>query len=153
MQLADRSPVSTPAMWRALFVLCLGSFAILLDMTIVNVAVPSMLDALHAGFDDVLWVLNAYLLAFAVLLITAGRLGDVFGQRTLFVTGLAVFTVASAACGLAPNSAALIGARVLQGVGAALLTPQALAIIMATFPPSAEAPPSGSWRGSAGWPR
>jgi EmrB/QacA subfamily drug resistance transporter len=133
MQLEARS-VSTPAMWRALFVLCLGSFAILLDMTIVNVAVPSMLDALHAGLDDVLWVLNAYLLAFAVLLITAGRLGDVFGQRTLFVTGLAVFTVASAACGLAPNSAALIGARVLQGVGAALLTPQALAIIMATFP-------------------
>jgi EmrB/QacA subfamily drug resistance transporter len=136
--------------WAALFVLCLGSFAILLDATILNVAIPSMIDTLGASLNQVLWVLNAYLLAFAVLLITAARLGDVLGQRNVFALGLTVFTISSAACGLAPEPNALIGARVAQGVGAALLAPQALAIIMATFPVRSRGAAMGVFSGMTG---
>jgi EmrB/QacA subfamily drug resistance transporter len=120
--------------WRVLAVLCVGSFAILMDTTIVNVAVPSLIDSLHAGLDEVLWVSNAYLLVSASLLITMSRLGDIFGHRRLFVLGLAVFAAASAGCGAAGNPAELIGARALQGVGAAMIAPQPLVIIAATFP-------------------
>ncbi|HEX4225095.1 MAG TPA: DHA2 family efflux MFS transporter permease subunit [Pseudonocardiaceae bacterium] len=122
--------------WRIVVVLCVGSFAVLMDSTIVNVAVPSLIDTLHAGLDQVLWINNAYLLAFGSLLITMSRLGDIFGQRRVFVLGLAVFAVFSALCGLAQNPAELIAARALQGVGAAMLTPQPLVIISATFPPA-----------------
>ena len=120
--------------WLALLVLCLGFFVILLDTTIVNVAIPTMLGSLHAGLDQILWVLNAYLLTLAVLLVTASRVGDIFGQRTLFVAGLALFTAASAACGFAQDANQLIAARVVQGVGAAILSPQALVIVAAIFP-------------------
>src|SRR5438132_11485005 len=85
--------------WLALLVLCLGFFMILLDTTIVNVAIPSIIDALKASLDQILWVLNAYLLVYAALLITAGRLGDYYGQRNLFALGLVVFTASSALCG------------------------------------------------------
>ena len=81
--------------WIILLVLCLGFFMILLDLTIVNVAIPSIIDGLHAGLDEILWVLNAYILVYAVLLITAGRLGDKYGAKRLFLIGLAVFTFAS----------------------------------------------------------
>lgn len=141
---AERNP------WPALLVLCLGSFAILLDATIVNVAIPTMVDSIRASLDQVLWVLNVYLLAFAALLITAARLGDVFGPRTIFVAGLAVFTASSAACGLAPDPNALIAARLFQGVGAALLAPQALAIIMATFPARRRGAAMGVFSGMTG---
>lgn len=120
--------------WLALLVLCLGFFVILLDTTIVNVAVPTMLDSLRASLDQILWVMNAYLLTIAVLLITAGRLGDIFGQRNLFALGLGLFTLASIACGLSQDANQLIVARVVQGVGAAILSPQALAIVTTIFP-------------------
>src|SRR5215472_703277 len=120
--------------WLSLIVLCLGTFAVLLGATIVNVALPSIITDLHASLDQALWVINAYLLVFAGLLIVAGRLGDMFGPRRLFVIGLALFATASALCGAAQSPGQLIAARVLQGVGAAALTPQAMVIIQAVFP-------------------
>ena len=128
--------VKTRNPWAALLVLCLGFFVILLDTTIVNVAMPTMITSLHASLDQILWVLNAYLLTLAVLIVTAGRLGDIAGQRNMFMAGLALFTLASAACGLSENATQLIAARTVQGVGAAILSPQALAIIAAIFPAS-----------------
>ena len=122
-------------LWIVLLVLTLGYFMILIDTTIVNVALPTMESGLHAGFDQVLWVVNAYILVYAVLLITAGRLGDIFGPRRLFLLGLALFTLASAACGLAQNADQLILFRTIQGIGAAVLTPQTLAILPNIFPP------------------
>lgn len=119
--------------WLALIVLCLGTFAILLDSTIVNVALPSVITGLHASLDQALWVVNAYLLVFAALLILASRLGDLFGPRRMFVVGLALFAVASAACGAAQSPNQLIAARVVQGIGAAALAPQAMVIIRAVF--------------------
>lgn len=103
--------------WITVVVLCFGSFMILLDSTIVYMAVPSIMSGLHASFDQVLWMLNAYLLSFAVLLIVAGKLGDIAGPRNVFVAGLAIFTAASAWGGLAPDANQLIAARVLGGVG------------------------------------
>jgi EmrB/QacA subfamily drug resistance transporter len=120
--------------WLVLIVLCLGAFAILLDTTIVNVALPSLITSLHASLDQGIWVVNAYLLVFCALLILASRLGDMFGPRRLFIAGLAVFAVASALCGAAQSPGELIAARVVQGVGAAALTPQAMVIIQTVFP-------------------
>ncbi len=120
--------------WAVLGVLMLGSFMALLDLTIVNIAIPSILDGLHASLDQILWVLNAYSLLFAVLLITAGRLGDVYGPRNLFALGLAVFTLGSAGSGLAPDPSWLIVARAVQGFGAALMSPQGLPFITSLFP-------------------
>ena len=106
-----------------------------LDLTIVNVAIPSIIDGLHASLDQILWELNAYSLVYAVLLITSGRLGDLAGPRNLFVLGVAVFTAASAGSGLSQNPGELIAARAGQGLGAALLSPQALPIMTSIFPP------------------
>jgi EmrB/QacA subfamily drug resistance transporter len=136
--------------WLVLLVLTTGFFMILLDTTIVNVAIPAMSTGLNATLDQILWVINAYLLVYTVLLITAGRLGDLFGQRNLFAIGLFVFTVASALCGLAQNSEQLIAARILQGTGGALLTPQTLAIITSIFPPERRGAAFGIWGGVAG---
>jgi EmrB/QacA subfamily drug resistance transporter len=126
--------------WAVLVVLSLGLFMTLLDLTIVNIAIPSLVDGIHASLDQVLWVLNAYSLAYAVLLITSGRLGDVLGPRTLFVAGLVVFTAASAFSGLAQDPTQLIIGRAAQGVGAALLAPQGLAILLGIFPPERRGP-------------
>lgn len=131
--------------WSVVLVLCLGFFMILLDTTIVNIAIPSMVDALNAPLDEILWVVNAYILVYAVLLITAGRLGDLYGQRTLFAAGLALFTLASALCGLAQETPQLILARVLQGVGGALLTPQTLALLTTIIPPERRGAAFGVW--------
>src|SRR5579864_9421700 len=90
--------------WAVLSVLMLGSFMALLDLTIVNIAIPSILDGLHASLDQILWVLNAYSLLFAVLLITAARLGDLFGPRNIFALGLVIFTLGSAGSGLAQDA-------------------------------------------------
>ena len=136
--------------WAVLAVLSLGFFMTLLDLTIVNIAIPNMLERLHASLDDVLWVLNAYALVLAVLVITCGRLGDLFGQRTMFVAGVAVFTIASAACGFAPNPDALIAFRAVQGLGAAMLMPQTLAMITVIFPAERRGAAFGVWGAVAG---
>ena len=118
----------------ALAVLSLGLFMTLLDLTIVNIAIPSIVDGLHATLDQVLWVLNAYSLLYAVLLITAGRLGDIYGPRNVFAVGIAIFTAASAVSGLAQDPTQLIIARAAQGLGAAVLAPQGLPIMLSLFP-------------------
>src|SRR5207244_1877374 len=112
-----------------------------LALTIVNVAIPRMLDGLHATLDQILWVLNAYSLAYAVLLITTGRLGDIFGPRNLFVLGMVVFTAASLLSGLSTNATELILARATQGLGAAILAPQGLPILLSVFPANRRAGP------------
>jgi EmrB/QacA subfamily drug resistance transporter len=136
--------------WAVLVVVSLGFFMTLLDLTIVNIAIPNMIEKLHASLDDVLWVLNAYALVLAVLVITAGRLGDLLGPRTMFVAGIAVFTVASAACGFAPGAGWLIGFRAVQGLGAAMLMPQTLALVTMTFPPDRRGAAFGVWGAVAG---
>src|SRR6266478_599699 len=136
--------------WLVLVVLTSGFFRILLDTTIVNVAIPAMSAGLNTTLDQILWVLNAYILTYAVLLITAGRLGDLYGQRNLFAIGRFIFTVASALCGLSQNANELIAARVLQGIGGAILTPQTLAIITTLFPPERRGAAFGVWGGVAG---
>ena len=136
--------------WLVLVVLVTGFFMIMLDTTIVNVAIPAMSTGLNTTLDQILWVLNAYILTYAVLLITAGRLGDLYGQRNLFAIGLAIFTVASALCGFAQSADQLIVARVLQGVGGAVLTPQTLSILTVLFPPERRGAAFGIWAGVAG---
>jgi EmrB/QacA subfamily drug resistance transporter len=136
--------------WLVLAVLTTGFFMIMLDTTIVNVAIPAMSAGLHTTLDQILWVLNSYILVYAVLLITAGRLGDLYGQRSLFAIGLAIFTIASALCGFAQDANQLIVARILQGVGGALLTPQTLAILTTLFPPERRGAAFGIWAGVAG---
>jgi len=136
--------------WLVLSVLCLGFFMILLDTTIVNIAIPDMIEKLDASLDEILWILNAYVLVYAVLLITAGRLGDLFGPKRLFILGLAVFTLASMACGLARDPGQLIAARVAQGVGGALLTPQTLSVLTMIFPPHKRGAAFGIWGAVAG---
>ena len=136
--------------WAVLVVVSLGFFMTLLDLTIVNIAIPNMIDRLHASLDDVLWVLNAYALVLAVLVITAGRLGDLLGPRTMFVAGIAVFTAASAVCGFAPGPGWLIAFRAVQGLGAAMLMPQTLAIVTMTFPPERRGAAFGIWGAVAG---
>jgi EmrB/QacA subfamily drug resistance transporter len=136
--------------WAVLVVVSLGFFMTLLDLTIVNIAIPNMIDKLHATLDDVLWVLNAYALVLAVLVITAGRLGDLLGPRTMFAAGITVFTAASAACGFAPSPGWLIGFRAVQGLGAAMLMPQTLAIVTMVFPPERRGAAFGIWGAVAG---
>ena len=136
--------------WAVLLVVSLGFFMTLLDLTIVNIAIPDIITRLHASLDDVLWVINAYALVLAVLVITAGRLGDLIGPRIMFAMGIAVFTVASAACGLAPSAGWLIGFRAVQGLGAAMLMPQTLTIITNTFPAERRGAAFGVWGAVAG---
>jgi EmrB/QacA subfamily drug resistance transporter len=136
--------------WAVLLVVSLGFFMTLLDLTIVNIAIPNLITKLHASLDDVLWVINAYALVLAVLVITAGRLGDLIGPRVMFSSGIAVFTAASAACGLAPSPGWLIGFRAVQGLGAAMLMPQTLTIITNTFPPERRGAAFGVWGAVAG---
>jgi EmrB/QacA subfamily drug resistance transporter len=136
--------------WAVLLVVSLGFFMTLLDLTIVNIAVPDMITSLHASLDDILWVINAYALVLAVLVITSGRLGDLIGPRIMFAGGVSVFTLASAACGLAPSPGWLIGFRAVQGLGAAMLMPQTLTIITNTFPANRRGAAFGVWGAVAG---
>ena len=122
-------------------VVLVGTFMAILDVAIVNVAIPSIREGLHAGFGAVELVVSGYTIAYASLLVTGGRLGDIFGRKRMFVTGLLVFSAASALCGAAPSIGVLVLARVLQGVGGAMLYPQVLAIIQTSF--------SGEARGRA----
>jgi EmrB/QacA subfamily drug resistance transporter len=124
-----------PRRWIALAVLLIASFMNLIDVTIVNVAIPSMQANLGADATHIQWVIAAYVLSFALGLLPFGRLGDIVGRTHMFLLGVAAFTVASAACGLAPSIEWLIAARVLQGLAGAMMTPQVLAIATVTFPP------------------
>jgi len=124
-----------PRRWVSLFVLLIANFMNLIDVTIVNVALPSMRTELGATDTQIEWVVAAYILAFALGLLPFGRLGDILGRTTLFLWGVAGFTIASALCGLAPNIEVLIVARIIQGLAGAMMTPQVLAIATVTFPP------------------
>ena len=136
--------------WAALSALCLGFFMILLDTTIVSIAIPAMVRELHTTLNSVVWVLSVYLLTYAVPMLFTSRLGDRFGPKRVFLAGLAVFTLASLWCGLSGTAEMLIAARAAQGLGAALLTPQTLAFITHLFPPAKRGPAMGLWGGVAG---
>ncbi len=120
--------------WAALYVLCAGALMIVLDATIVNVALPSIQDDLGFSSSNLAWVVNAYLIAFGGLLLLAGRIGDLIGQRRVFLVGLSVFTVASLLCAVAQNQEMLIAARFVQGVGGALTSAVILGMIVTMFP-------------------
>src|SRR3954470_20189497 len=136
MNLTLSLPTLTPdrARWAALVVVCLAQLMIVLDVTIVNVALPSIQHDLHFSQASLTWVVNAFLVTFGSLLLLAGRLGDLLGRRRVFLAGVTVFTLASLLCGVAPSAGALIAARLLQGVGAALQASVILAIIVTEFP-------------------
>jgi EmrB/QacA subfamily drug resistance transporter len=136
--------------WAILIALCLGFFMTLLDLTIVNIAIPNMIDKLDITYDHVLWVINAYILVLAVLLITAGRLGDLLGKRNLYMAGIAIFTVASLLCGVSQSPGQLIAARAVQGLGAAMLMPQTMSIIVGVFPAERRGSALGVWGAVAG---
>ena len=136
--------------WPALWSLVIGFFMILIDTTIVSVANPRIMEGLNADINSVIWVTSAYLLAYAVPLLITGRLGDRFGPKKLYLSGLVVFTVASLWCGLSGDVQTLIGARVLQGLGAAIMTPQTMAVITRIFPPDRRGAAMGIWGATAG---
>ncbi|MDP9984524.1 EmrB/QacA subfamily drug resistance transporter [Pseudarthrobacter oxydans] len=136
--------------WPALWSLVIGFFMILIDTTIVSVANPRIMEGLNTDINSVIWVTSAYLLAYAVPLLITGRLGDRFGPKKLYLTGLVVFTVASLWCGLSGDVQTLIMARVLQGFGAAMMTPQTMAVITRIFPPDRRGAAMGIWGATAG---
>ncbi|MDT7551507.1 MAG: hypothetical protein QOI16_43 [Pseudonocardiales bacterium] len=136
--------------WPALWAVCVGFFMILVDTTIVSVATPTILSALHTDVDSVVWVTSAYLLAYAVPLLITGRLGDRFGPRRVYLVGLAVFTLASLWCGLTDTITGLIIARVVQGLGAAVMMPQTMAVITRTFPAESRGRAMSLWGAVAG---
>jgi EmrB/QacA subfamily drug resistance transporter len=133
--------------WWTLAAVAFGLFMIMLDNTVVNVALPSIKRDLNVSISSLEWVVNGYFLTFAVLMLTGGKLADQFGRRRIFIFGLLVFTLSSLACGLATNGETLIGARAVQGVGAAMMNPATLSIITATFPPRQRGTAMGIWVG------
>ena len=147
---ADAPVQADPRRWKALAVVLIASFMILLDISIVTVAIPSVQRDLGATYSEIQWVLAGYQLAYAVVLITGGRLGDIFGRKRLFIVGVSGFTVASLICGLAPSPVALIAARVLQGTMAALMYPQVLSVIQVSFPPRERGAAFGAFGGVIG---
>ncbi|MEV6976008.1 DHA2 family efflux MFS transporter permease subunit [Kitasatospora sp. NPDC093806] len=139
-----------PRPWPALVALIVGSFMVVLDMTVIAVANPAIMASLHADVTSLVWATSSYLLTFAALLLPAGRLGDRFGPRRVYLAGLLVFGAASLGCGLAPTVGALIAARAVQGVGAALVAPQAMAVITRLFPPERRSAAMSAWGAVAG---
>jgi EmrB/QacA subfamily drug resistance transporter len=133
--------------WWTLAAVSFGLFMIMLDNTVVNVALPSIQRELGVGLSELEWIVTGYALSFAALMLTGGKLADMVGRRRIFVLGIVVFTAASFLCGIAESSELLIGARVLQGVGAALMNPATLSIISATFPPAQRGMAIGIWAG------
>ncbi|HVE67068.1 MAG TPA: MFS transporter [Solirubrobacteraceae bacterium] len=133
--------------WWTLVAMCFALFMIMLDNTVVNVALPSIQRDLGADLAALEWTINAYTLSFAVLLVTGGRLGDIFGRRRMFLAGVVIFAVSSAAIGLAPTDTALVAGRAVQGVGAALMMPATLSIISNAFPPHERGKAIGTWAG------
>ncbi|MEA2494674.1 MAG: hypothetical protein QOJ29_2585, partial [Thermoleophilaceae bacterium] len=120
--------------WTALYVLCVGVLMIVLDVTVVNVALPSIQDDLGFSQSSLAWVVNAYLIAFGGLLLLSGRFGDILGRKRVFMAGLGVFIVASVACGLAQSQGVLVVARFIQGIGGAMTTAVVLGMIVTMFP-------------------
>jgi EmrB/QacA subfamily drug resistance transporter len=135
--------------WWTLAAVAVGLFMIMLDNTVVNVALPSIQKDLGISTAELEWVVNAYALTFGVLLLTGGKLADLLGRRAIFIAGLVVFTGASLWCGLAAGAASLIAARTVQGIGAALMNPATLSIITATFPPRQRGTAIGIWAGTS----
>ena len=133
--------------WWTLAAVSVGLFMIMLDNTVVNVALPSIRNSLGLSLSELEWVVAGYALTFAAFMLTGGKLADLLGRRLMFMTGLVVFTGASLACGLAPSGGFLIGARVVQGFGGALMNPATLSIITATFPPRQRGTAIGIWAG------
>src|SRR3984885_9040307 len=133
--------------WWTLAAVSFGLFMIMLDNTVVNVALPSIERSLHIGVSQLEWVVAGYALTFGAFMLTGGKLADLFGRRAMFVAGLVVFTCASLACGLSGSADVLIGARVVQGLGAALMNPSTLSIITVTFPPRQRGAAIGIWAG------
>jgi EmrB/QacA subfamily drug resistance transporter len=133
--------------WWTLAAVSFGLFMIMLDNTIVNVALPSIQSSLHLKISELEWVVTGYALTFGALMLTGGKLADLFGRRFIFVAGLAIFTLSSLWCGLAGSASMLIAARVVQGIGAALMNPSTLSIITVTFPPRQRGTAIGIWAG------
>src|SRR5919202_7072477 len=133
--------------WWTLAAVSFGLFMIMLDNTVVNVALPSIRSDLGISLSELEWVVNAYALTFGVLLLSGGKLADLLGRRAIFITGLVIFTAASLWCGMSGSAASLIAARTVQGVGAALMNPATLSIITATFPPRQRGTAIGIWAG------
>src|SRR5437870_2278391 len=133
--------------WWTLAAVSFGLFMIMLDNTIVNVALPSIERSLHLKISELEWVVTGYALTFGALMLTGGKLADLLGRRLIFVVGLAIFTLSSLGCGLAGSASVLIGARVVQGIGAALMNPATLSIITVTFPPRQRGTAIGIWAG------
>src|SRR5213079_3620973 len=133
--------------WWTLAAVSIGLFMIMLDNTIVNVALPTIQSSLHLQYSELEWVVTGYALTFGALMLTGGKLADLLGRRLAFVAGLVIFTLSSLACGLAGGASVLIAARVVQGVGAALMNPATLSIITATFPPRQRGTAIGIWVG------
>jgi EmrB/QacA subfamily drug resistance transporter len=133
--------------WWTLGAMCFALFMTMLDNTVVNVALPSIQRDLHASLQSLEWTMNAYTLTFAVLMVTGGRLGDIFGRRRLFLFGVAVFGASSLAIGLAPNDAVLVAFRAVQGIGAAFMMPATLSIITQAFPAEQRGMAIGTWAG------
>jgi EmrB/QacA subfamily drug resistance transporter len=150
-ELADRVRLNDGnRRWWTLAAMCFALFMIMLDNTVVNVALPSIQSSLNASLPGLEWTLNAYTLTFAVLLVTGGRLGDVYGRRRVFLVGVAIFALSSAAVGLAPAEAWLVSGRALQGIGAALMMPATLSIITDAFPAEERGRAIGIWAGVSG---
>jgi EmrB/QacA subfamily drug resistance transporter len=133
--------------WWTLAAVAFGLFMIMLDNTIVNVALPTIQSSLHLEISELEWVVTGYALTFGAFMLTGGKLADLLGRRRIFVVGLVIFTASSLACGLADGAPVLIGARVVQGLGAALMNPATLSIIVATFPARQRGTAIGVWAG------
>jgi MFS family permease len=133
--------------WWTLGALSFALFMVMLDNTVVNVALPAIQKDLGIGVSELEWTVTAYALTFAVLLLSGGKLGDMYGRRRIFMIGLVVFTVSSLVCGLSSSAPELIGARAVQGVGSALMMPATLSIITATFAAAERGMAIGVWAG------
>jgi len=150
MSVPDPNQTADPRRWIALFVVLTASFMILLDISIVNVAIPTIQKNIHTSYTEVEFIFVGYQMAYALMLITGGRLGDIFGRKRLFMTGVSGFVLASAACGLSQSGSELVAARIVQGVFAAMMYPQVLSVIQVSFPPRERAAAFGAFGGVIG---
>src|SRR5271167_548210 len=136
--------------WWTLGAMCFALFMLMLDNTVVNVALPSIQRDLHASLSSLEWTINAYTLTLAVAMVTCGRLGDIFGRRRLFLIGVVIFGISSLVIGFAPSDGVLVAFRAVQGLGAACMMPASLAIITQAFPAHERGTALGTWAGVSG---